>query len=330
MKANSEQWKRILVVIDDPFARDQLALAKAARIALATGAKLVLFNSFMLPQPITDVPMGSQRQIIAAAVRQRRERMQAMVAYSPELHAECIVEWDYPAHEAIVRQVLKSKPDLVVTASHRRGRLARMVLSNTDWEVMRLCPCPVWFVRSAQLQERPRALVAVDPFHAHDKPPRLDNRLMRTADLLRRNFGASIMLIHAHQEDRNFLALAPAVLARAEQAVHDLGAKYDLIPEYCEVREGPAEEVIPSAARRDDADVLIMGVVSRSLPERPFIGGTAERVIDRVGCDLLAVKPAGFKSPVQLKDRAPGEGERKKRRPVATDGKRRPPVTHAH
>jgi len=328
MKANNEQWKCIMVVIDDPFAREQLALSKAMSIALATGARLVLFNSFMLPQPVSDVPMDSQRQIIAAAVRQRRERMQSMLAHSPEPHGECIVEWDYPAHDAIVRQVLKSKPDLLVTASHRRGRLARLLLSNTDWEVMRLCPCPVWFVRSTQLPEHPQALVAVDPFHVHDKPPRLDNRLMQTAGLLKRNFGASVALIHAHQEDRNFRSLAPAVLARAEQAVNDLGAKYDLTPEYCQVREGPAEEVIPAASRREDTDILIMGVVSRSLPERPFIGGTAERVIDRVDCDLLAVKPAGFKSPVQLKERPPGEFQRKGHRSIATESRRRQPVTH--
>lgn len=319
MKTNSGQWKCIMVVIDDPFARDQLALAKAARVALASGAKLVLFNSFMLPQPVADVAMGSQREIIAAAVRQRRERMESMVARSPELHAQCIVAWDYPAHEAIVRQVLKSKPDLLVTASHRRGRLARLLLSNTDWEVMRLCPCPIWFVRSAQLTDHPRVLVAVDPFHAHDKPARLDDRLMQAAGLLKRNFDAGVTLIHAHHEDRNFRPLGTAVLARAEQAVHDLGAKYDLIPEYCQVREGLPEDVIPSAVRREDADILIMGVVSRSLSERPFIGGTAERVIDRVDCDLLAIKPAGFKSPIQLADRPPGEPERKRR-----------PVVHAH
>ena len=314
MKTTKEHWKCVMVVVDDPFARDQLALAKAARIALATGARLVLFNSFMLPQPVSDVPMDSRRQIIASAVRQRRERMQAMVARSPDLHAECIVAWDYPAHEAIVRQVLKSKPDLLVTASHRRGRLARLLLSNTDWEVMRLCPCPVWFVRSAQLPEHPRALVAVDPFHAHDKPTRLDNRLMQAAGLLQRDFGAGITLIHAHQADRNLVPLGSAVLARAEQAVNDLGGKYGLIPEYCEVREGPPEEVIPSAARREDADILIMGVVSRSVPERPSIGGTAERVIDRVDCDLLAIKPAGFKSPAIPRGRS---GEPRVSRSVA-------------
>jgi nucleotide-binding universal stress UspA family protein len=32
--------------------------------------------------------------------------------------------------------------------------------------------------------------------------------------------------------------------------------------------------------------------------EQVFIGGTAERLLDRVECDLLVVKPPGFRSPL--------------------------------
>lgn len=33
--------------------------------------------------------------------------------------------------------------------------------------------------------------------------------------------------------------------------------------------------------------------------KRPVIGSTAESVIDHVDCDVLVVKPAGFKTPVK-------------------------------
>lgn len=42
-----------------------------------------------------------------------------------------------------------------------------------------------------------------------------------------------------------------------------------------------------------------MGAVSRSALTRLFIGHTAERVIDTLACDVLIVKPAGFKSRVK-------------------------------
>ena len=307
---NTHPWKTLLVVITDPFAREQPALNKAAAISFASGAELVLFNSFMLPQPVSDVPMGSQPAIIASAIRHRRERMQLLAADLGLHGAKCIVQWDYPAHEAIVRQVLKAKPDLLLTTSHRHGRLARLLLANTDWELMRTCPCPVWFVRSAQVPQRPTVLVAVDPFHAHDKPARLDGRLIEVGNTLLRYLGGHMTLVHATDIAVDKLPVRSLVLAKAKQAVDDLAAQHEVGPDYCEVRAGQPDEIISAFARREDADILVMGVVSRTASEQPRIGGTAERVIDRVDCDVLVVKPAGFKVPAMRAAAKTARGKR--------------------
>ena len=37
-----------------------------------------------------------------------------------------------------------------------------------------------------------------------------------------------------------------------------------------------------------------MGAVSRSAIERWFIGSTAESVLEKLSCDVVVVKPAGF------------------------------------
>lgn len=293
---SKRSWKTLLVVISDPFARDQPALAKAVALSVRSGARLVLFNTFMIPQPVSDVPMDSRQQIIASAIRERRERMEAMVARSRLDAVKCIVTWDYPTHAAIVRQVLKTKPDLLITASHRHGRLARWVLANTDWELIRRCPCPVWFVRSADMPTKPRILVAVDPFHAHDKPAALDERLVRAARLVSEQFGGRVSLVHASRVTERARPVRSLMLARAQQAVQDLGARHGV--DECEVQEGDPERVIPTLQRRIGADLLVMGAVSRSVEAHPVIGNTAERVIDRVGCDLLVIKPPGFKVPL--------------------------------
>jgi universal stress protein E len=45
-------------------------------------------------------------------------------------------------------------------------------------------------------------------------------------------------------------------------------------------------------------DLLIAGGISRGRLEQVFIGGTAERMLDRIRCDLLVVKPPGFRFPL--------------------------------
>jgi universal stress protein E len=282
-----------LVVVKNPFARKQLAAEKAAAIARRCGARVVLFNTFMVPQPVANVPMNSREQIIESAIRQRRERLAGIVKGLRLPHStQCIVRWDYPIDEAIVRQVRISKPDLLIAESHREGRLARLVLANTDWQLIRECPCPLWFVRSAELPRRLQLLVAVDPRHTHAKPAKLDDRLLQAARQLVGQLDGRIAVVHAYEAP-----LSARDLTATTQAVTKLASRHGI--DECAVREGRAVDVIPAEVDRVRAEVLVMGAVSRSLLARPVIGSTAERVIDHVDCDVFVVKPAGFKSSVK-------------------------------
>lgn len=318
-------WKTLLVVIADPFAEEQPALTKAVALSLRTGARLLLFNSFMIPQPVNDVPMTSRPQIIASALRQRRERMEALVEVTRARDSKCIATWDYPAHEAIVRQVLKTKPDLLITASHRHGRLARWLLANTDWELIRQCPCPVWFVRSPEIAPEPRILVAVDPFHAHDKPAALDERLVHAASVVAQQFDGHVSLVHAAHVPDAARAVRTLVVERAKQAVQDLASRHGVDIEECEVRAGAPDDIIPAIERRESTDLLVMGAVSRSIDTHPVIGNTAERVIDRVSCDLLVIKPAAF----EVRRLAPKSRRPAKTRPMPASRNKRAPAHYA-
>jgi universal stress protein E len=52
--------------------------------------------------------------------------------------------------------------------------------------------------------------------------------------------------------------------------------------------------VLPRVAEATRAAMVVMGAVSRSRLQEAFLGSTAERVLDRIGCDVLVVKPADF------------------------------------
>ena len=313
-RSRPARWQTILVVVANPFASKQLAATKAAAIAKRCGARVVLFNAFMVPQPVNDVPMGSREQIIASAIRQREQQLRGIASrVRLPRNTQHIVRWDYPIYEAIIRQVRKTRPNLVIADSHREGKLARLVLANTDWQLIRECPCPLWFVRASGLPRAQRVLVAVDPRHTHAKPAKLDDRLLQAARVVERQLGGRISLVHAYETPASAvpgmmmeplrLPLSPQrtreFVASTTAAVAKLADKYGLDGADCAIREGVAYNVIPAEVRRCKADLLVMGAVSRSLLARPIIGSTAERVIDHVDCDVFVVKPAGFKSRVK-------------------------------
>jgi nucleotide-binding universal stress UspA family protein len=56
--------------------------------------------------------------------------------------------------------------------------------------------------------------------------------------------------------------------------------------------------VIQELVERHAADLLVMGSVSRGGIAGLLLGNTAERLLDRVHCSLLTIKPRDFISPI--------------------------------
>ncbi len=55
---------------------------------------------------------------------------------------------------------------------------------------------------------------------------------------------------------------------------------------------GEAAEVIPQFVSGHGTDLLVMGTIGRTGLSGILMGNTAERILNRVECSVLAVKPA--------------------------------------
>ncbi len=62
----------------------------------------------------------------------------------------------------------------------------------------------------------------------------------------------------------------------------------------------PPDFAIMNYIEQHDIDLLVMGTVGRAGISGFITGNTAERLLPRIPCSLLAVKPPDFKSPVSL------------------------------
>jgi universal stress protein E len=309
--------QHILVALADTAAKSAPAIARASEIAARTGSRVTLFHSLYSPYLAGEQfysPSDLERDI-EAAVRARKDALQKLaqplVDAGIEVHVRC--RWDYPVHESIVREALREKVDLVIVGSHRHGVAARLVLSNTDWQVVRLCPCPVLLVKSSRRYERPRVLACVDPLHSHAKPAALDARLLAAGDAFAAAFGGKLHAAHFYSLGAPLatgfmIEPLPLPVEIAEQHAADVRAAFEtLVAPYGlgtrrqHVRAGLPIDEVPALAEELDAQVVVMGAVSRSGLKRLFIGHTAERVLDRLKSDVLIIKPEGFKTPVPRK-----------------------------
>jgi universal stress protein E len=300
--------RKILVAIKDPEARALPLLAKAGQIARACGAELELFHDISTPVYVEMIDSATALKSVTRDGRRAAltalERLAAPLRASG-LSVKTCAEWDYPAHEAIIRRALRVGADLIVTRSRARHRLPAL-LGYTDWSLLRDSPVPVLLVKSSRAYRRPRILAAIDPLHRYAKPSGLDQNILREAQTLGGALNTAFDVVYAYRPQ----PLAPegtaVAVSRAAKSIETRAraaarAALDQALRHTSVSaarrhlvEAHPVDAITATARRLPAAIVVMGAISRHGLKRLFIGNCAEQLLDELSCDLLVVKPAQF------------------------------------
>jgi universal stress protein E len=302
--------RRILVAVKEPGARALPAVAKAAQLAGALGARLELFHG--VDTPVYSDALGVAARSFAEIERRRRAadlaRLEAVAARLRKdgLKVSTCVECDYPAPEAIVRRARAFAADLIVAERHAGRHVAPWLLGFTDWELLRLSPVPFLLVKSPRAYRKPVVLMAVDPAHAFSKPAKLDGEILAAGAQITAALAGTLHAVHAFTpapigavpaelSDPNLTARIVADAAAQARAGFDRALRGARIPAARRhLVVGHPINAIRDVARDTGSAIVVMGAISRSGLKRLFIGNTAERVLDHLTCDVLVVKPPHF------------------------------------
>lgn len=310
------RMKRILVAIKDPDNAPRAQLRKAATLARATGAVVEIFHA--IGQPEIDVIGGAGDVLpstaqLAESISSRalaRLKKLSRTAIFEGLRVELTPSWDFPAHEAVIRRAISSGADLIVCGVQPHHFAGRFLLANTDWELIRYSPVPVLIVKSNGDYAKAPIVAAIDPFHAHAKPTRLDARICATAAAFAKTLKGTVHTFHAYMP---LVAIAPggtsmpammspeieeAHSEHVEKVFRSASERASVPPARRHLHMGITGDELAAVVKKIGAGIVVMGAVSRSGLRRAFIGNTAERVLDEIPCDVLVVKPAAFKTQV--------------------------------
>jgi len=314
-----DRFKRILFVAGAETASVD-PLWRATELARRNGARLTLVAVVEeLPPWSALLARGRSRvDLQQALIDQRRsdlERLAAELGEGLEVRVEVLVGTGFVE---VVRLVLRDGHDLVIRRAEGKGATP---FGSTDLHLVRKCPVPVWIDQPGGRTRYRRVLAAVDP--RPDEPTRegLDRAVLELAGGLASSYGAELHVLHAWTLPGEaalngpFMNVPPeevAALGKAERRRRDRELQALLqrhLPAAHDYRvhllKGPASRVIPEFVRRHRMDMVVMGTVGRTGLPGFIIGNTAENVINHVSCSLLAVKPAGFVSPIAT-GRPPG------------------------
>ena len=306
-------FQKILVAFSSE-AKDRTTLELALRLAGQSGGSLTIAH--VIPPLPEDLPVdiggeGDLREMLAHAAG---ERLQAMAESLPEtgVPVETLVLTGHPAME-IVREVLRNGHDLLIKASGTKRRISEHLLGSVDMRLLRKCPCPVWIVKPGGHKELKTVLATIDPTSPDEVEQELNHSMIKLGHQLAEVNGAELHVLHAWSawgENRlrgrmrsvDFGEYVLALRSRAAKAFSGFLQPHSSLvpPQHRHLLEGNPEDVVPDFVRERDVDLVVMGTVARMGIPGFLIGNTAEMILGRVGCSILAVKPEGFVTPVEL------------------------------
>jgi universal stress protein E len=295
----------ILVVIDLTAGAHQPALQRAAWLAKQSGARLELFACDYDP----DLDGGHVAAIWQSdadprerVLLRRRTQLEQLAAplRAQGLTVTVDVVWDHPFEGAIVRKAAAHDYWLVAKDAHHHNLIQRTLLTNVDWHLVRECPVPLLLVKDRQLAAEPNVLAAVDPVNEYDKPAALDDRIFAFAADLARVLRGHLHVMHSYATPMG--AELPPDVQRIIGQEHRAAMKrfldaHAVLGGRSHLYEGLSHECLQKAATEHAADFVVMGAIARRGLKRLFIGSTAERVLDRLPCDLVIIKPLEFEVP---------------------------------
>lgn len=304
------EYKNILVMID-PTKQEQPCLNRAAYLARSYGAKIsallcVYDLSYEMTSMLSQDERGAMQQ---GVIEQQSEWLSDILASIDDINIEPQVVWHNRPFEAAINFVNHNDIDLIVKSTHKHDKLKSVIFTPTDWHLLRKSPCDVLLVKDHDWPSNGNILTAVNAVSEDSDHINLNNKVMQHATDLAKVIDARVNVVNGYPGTPINIAIEipefnaeqynDSVKAHHTDACNQLAQKFGVPAQQCYVEEGLAEDVIPHISSTIDAELVIIGTIGRTGLSAAFIGNTAEHVIDKLDCDLLAVKPDGFVSPVQ-------------------------------
>jgi universal stress protein E len=290
--------KRILVHLDTT-SDQRPALTRALHLAQHSGGSLRIVD-VLAPLP-RHTPNGSGLERLLRTTM--KERLSEAAGFARRMGVPATVallEGDVAA--MLVQASVAWRTD-VVLRSHGVSHEKSGPIGPTDSQLLRTCPCPVWFVTPRQADGETIVVAAVDPDPGD--PPRhdLSVRVARTALAVAGTTGATLHIVHAwmayghqvlasHTTKAGLVDYVHACRTSARQRLDAL-VQDAQVPASAQTHlvEGESDRALMQLIERRRASLVVMGTVGRTGLAGLVVGNTAERVLRRVRCSVLALKP---------------------------------------
>tara|TARA_R110002153_G_scaffold6556_21_gene30108 strand:+ start:20235 stop:21191 length:957 start_codon:yes stop_codon:yes gene_type:complete len=312
--------RKILVDID-PDKQEQPALSKALHFAKQQPIIIKLLSCLYYPSVVASNLLSSKQlqKTQLEIIKKHQGKLNKLISQNPQENVtfETEVIWHSPIYQGILKVVDNFKPDLVVKATHQHTVIARRLFTPTDWYLLKACPVPILLVKNHKWTKNTSVVAAIDPEHNLSQKSELDKSILKTGFAISSGLEMPLHALHCFDPSYWDILLEavdksgmwadvfsydqqqnePMVLEklRNQHNVKFAEECSEYVPNSANqhIISGDIDDVLPKTLDQLKAGILVLGTTYRT----GLLGSTAQRLIETVDCDLLAVKPKGFEAP---------------------------------
>ena len=285
-----------VLIVADREGEERVALARGLELAKALGADAEVVG--FCYESLASLDLVHRHEAKRQLLAKRRESLTAQIEeFKPaDLDVELIVAWDKLVHLWVDAHAHRTGSDVVVRTAHRSETF---LYTPTDWHLLRECEAPV-LIAAEHIWHPTRSIVAAVDLasHSHVKQD-LNDTIIATAKRYAEALDSPLHLVYVIHvstvlKDLHLMDVdthVEKVRGQIGPLIADLASTHGLPEDRIHVEHGEVAEVIAAVAERLEAQLVVMGTVGRHGLNAKLIGNTAERVLTRLGTDVLALKP---------------------------------------
>jgi universal stress protein E len=298
-----QAYKNILVAVDSgetPLPE----LERAQQIAKYSGGTLHIVDVLrdlnvaarLLSQWQTEHEKLAEEKLVALEALAATSRKQGIESTCELLHGN--------SSQQLLQLVQKRDIDLLVKRAKGTSSAETGAIGSTANQLLSRAPCSLWLTQGERSQACRRILAAVDAT-PDDAAHAALNRLIlqRSLDLVKRE-GCELHVVYAwdiydsellrgrlpesefdEMIERNRLCHEESY----EREVSEFGLHVS--DEHIHMLRGQPTVVIPDFCKAHEIDLMVCGTVARVGISGMMIGNTANRMLNRVPCSILTIKP---------------------------------------
>lgn len=281
--------KSILLATDFSDRADRAA-KRAVALALSHGASLNLVH--VVDQALPKRVFDAQKQAVLAQLEEisSHAETQGLTCSVLLKHSE--------AHEAICDASVETSSDLVVLGAHRRDAMRNAVIGTTAERMLLVGPTPLLIVRSDVIEDYSRPVIAVNlEEEGISNIKRFQQLGIARNELIVPVFGYDAGQYHIKRRAGTMLSELDAIFEEERKTIAPTVERFmkeaGLKASQAVVKpvHFNAPDTILSAAKEENADLLVVGSRRKTAFKRYTLGSVSEACILRAEIDLLVLPP---------------------------------------